>query len=246
MSLPATVVMQAHMRCPLSRRVPSRAPLVAAPLPRLRASQHRKQGIACAGLFQQPAYDKYRCDPGGGLLCKGERWRRALKAPAPLRRDPHDIENSFWKRIEDLACLTDEQKERRLTPWSFIAALPMIIKYRVLPFQVRFIWYIVWFYLRQAAYRVHKAAVLQGACSLVTARDAGSAAGGAAHQRQLPKVGDCIAAHRRQTRCRPDAVARAGKPDRPAGNHPAPTARQGHSCGHRALPAQHPAGESPW
>lgn len=124
------------MRCTLSRQVPSPAPL-GSPLPRLRASQHRKQGIACAGLFQQPAYDKYR--------------------------DPHDIENSFWKRIEDLACLTDEQKERRLTPWSFVAALPMIIKYRVLPFQVRFIWYIVWFYLRQAAYRVHKAAVLQGA-----------------------------------------------------------------------------------
>lgn len=61
-----------------------------------------------------------------------------------------------------MTLISDEELNRRMTPLTFLAFLPMWFRYYGLPGPVRFLGYLVWKQMERLRHIIHKRLVLEG------------------------------------------------------------------------------------
>jgi len=78
-------------------------------------------------------------------------------------RSRRDIENDYYRDWERTTLVAEEETNRPMTVFTFLAFLPSWMKFYALPGPLRFLCYLIWRQISAVGHSIHKQLVLQGA-----------------------------------------------------------------------------------
>lgn len=88
--------------------------------------------------------------------------RNLLGRIVTVCRSRRDIEKDYYQDWERTTLLAQEERDRPMTLFTFLAFLPAWLKFYALPGPLRFAAHLLWRYVLAALHQVHKRLVIQG------------------------------------------------------------------------------------